>query len=698
MADDNSVENSDSDTNEDVENNNKDDNESVKGACRKIDPKVVKFLQCQGRAAGAIDIRLCDALQIGSWATATYVANAHSCKGKYSSYNKNRTLNLNLTTLCLNEVKLGSFVLESILDGVKENPILSNLHLNDVIIDDDGMRILAKAIKLCISLTKLSITGCNITTKGALYLSKALSKSSSRITCLNLKSNELGSEGTSVLAEYLKSNLKFLQNLDLSDNYIGNKGAKYIGKLLAVNKTISNVALCDNRIDSIGVRHIIAGIKSNKRKVLKHLSLNENRIDSDGVRELMVLSGQLKSLDLTYKFELEVNDSKHIGRSLLQSNLSTLRFSENSSDSDVVDSELHFIKYFSKSLSKNTSLTELDLMGYSLSGIEGTRILVDALRSNNTLKTLCVAVNFEEIDPLTLSDPLINALASNTIGMSNLKLELLLMQNSSLEVMKLIRDMLKTNKTLTGFQLKWNDMDFEGVSAMVNGLDANSTLVSFDLSENGINDEEAKCLALGLKNNKTLKDLNLSFNRIRDNGVEHLVGSLDYIETLNLSHNRISIKGAKWISQHLLKPTCRIHNLNLSNNEIGSTGGELFGLALESNRSLLALNLTSNSLGNDGVAGLAHGLVKNPYLRDLAIGKNNVDFFHRNSLALPKLIERNLHGRNATKQAALCLLAIKKYIPRNSNLISSLPQEIVKMIACCIWDTRGQIEWIKNGN
>ena len=80
------------------------------------------------------------------------------------------------------------------------------------------------------------------------------------------------------------------------------------------------------------------------------------------------------------------------------------------------------------------------------------------------------------------------------------------------------------------------------------------------LLDNEIGDQGIVCIANALKSNRSLTELYLNGNGIGDEGVRSLCASFadSPLTLLNLSSNPISHRGAQFLAEMLVKPTCKV--------------------------------------------------------------------------------------------------------------------------------------------
>ncbi len=105
-------------------------------------------------------------------------------------------------------------------------------------------------------------------------------------------------------------------------------------------------------------------------------------------------------------------------------------------------------------------------------------------------------------------------------------------------------DALKSNNTLQQLSLRNNDISDDGVRSLAKVLSINNnTLNALDLGHNRITNEGMKHLAQMIKRNRTLTDLYLPKNAISDEGVQILADAIENhnstIEYLSLYSNKL---------------------------------------------------------------------------------------------------------------------------------------------------------------
>ncbi len=134
-----------------------------------------------------------------------------------------------------------------------------------------------------------------------------------------------------------------------------------------------------------------------------------------------------------------------------------------------------------------------------------------------------------------------------------------------------------------------------------------SNLQTINLSSNKINSAGAGIIAKFLKQGaRALKRLVLSDNWLENKGIEYLSKSMQGIEYLDFSKNKIKWEGALHLAEAISSQQCHVTELNLAGNSLGSQGLVALAASLSCNRSIRSLNLSSNEIGDIGVDALAH--------------------------------------------------------------------------------------------
>jgi Ran GTPase-activating protein (RanGAP) involved in mRNA processing and transport len=165
---------------------------------------------------------------------------------------------------------------------------------------------------------------------------------------------------------------------------------------------------------------------------------------------------------------------------------------------------------------------------------------------------------------------------------------------------------------LESIHLSNNKLGPKGASVIASLLRAEHSLRELSLSHNSFG-RSIKSMGLYLGR---LVRLDLSQNKLGDRGA-HIIGEVlaapeCLLEVLDLSNNKIGYSGA----YHLADAFIKGHNkslqiLNLMDNNIETEGAEAFGVVLKFSHTLRELNLSRNSIGDNGVRLIAQGIIEN---------------------------------------------------------------------------------------
>jgi Ran GTPase-activating protein (RanGAP) involved in mRNA processing and transport len=191
-----------------------------------------------------------------------------------------------------------------------------------------------------------------------------------------------------------------------------------------------------------------------------------------------------------------------------------------------------------------------------------------------------------------------------------------------------ICDALKTDNQVKQLWLKRNPIRLKGIYPIIDMLKYNNHLEVLDLTNTAIMDEGAILLLTNL--NKTLKYLYLASNGLTAKTCEIIASEIHNSGLIHLSIgcNRLTDIGAKFISDALLNPECKLISLEMASAAIGPIGASYIASALKINKSLITLNIgflkstndlkeIPNIFGSNGAISFADALEYNTTLRHL---------------------------------------------------------------------------------
>ncbi|KAK1734041.1 leucine-rich repeat protein [Skeletonema marinoi] len=312
-------------------------------------------------------------------------------------------------------------------------------------------------------------------------------------------------------------------------------------------------------------------------------------------------------------------------------------------------------------LRNNSSLRDLTLIGFNIE-LQCARNIASLLGQQSSLKCL----SFEEADlrdegllkiAATLStQPQIQELNfyANNIG-----------RNGSVALGNVLEEL--RNPNLATLDLGYNDIDDEGLHALVAGLINCRNLTSFCLSDNELITEAGlKSLsALFQSDHCRLECLDLDGLNMDNDGVAVLstgLASLPTLKKLDLSSNRIGDQGLQALVG--LVNCCNIEDLSFARNvlAVSVSGLRSLGEIVQRATRLKSLNLRSNAINDEGLQALADGMTTRCSLTKLdfaynhsitAVGLRSLAPFFRSDNCC--LVELGLWGINFVDDGAAAL-------------------------------------------
>jgi hypothetical protein len=252
------------------------------------------------------------------------------------------------------------------------------------------------------------------------------------------------------------------------------------------------------------------------------------------------------------------------------------------------------LTHFLQALARRPTLTMLGLRDCPLER-DDARLLCIALRGTSSLQSLVLregtlgSVALVEIAP---------ALYCNT---SIKELDLSVNRLDGIESAEILREILRSNKTITKLNLFWNEFGqtVGAVECITDGLGSNSTLLKIDLSNCALGDGGVSTLAQTLgSRNTTLQKLTIDSNSITPISVGVLLEAMEqssHITDLELGRDLFGNEGVGLLARALKRNALpNLTRLFLRCCGIGNDGFIALVSALEQNTSLLHLDLRTN--------------------------------------------------------------------------------------------------------
>ena len=467
----------------------------------------------------------------------------------------------------------------------KLNELLGNSSIHDIyglnvgmkpyiesssdIFSSDSALPLAVALKQCYNLQDLQLIGNYKSIRSVTAITNIVKNCKdlqvAKILCV------IPSSSAVVLAAGLQSS-KYLQALELSHIDLSSDGAAALAKGLLRCSNLKSLNLDNCNISPEGAEAIASGLRY---AFMEYLDISFNNIGDKGALALAKQFHHFNKLNIS-KNNIGSVGTKALARGLMKSpNLNSLHYDSNNIDSsDIVA--------LAEGLSCCTGLEDLRLCHNDI-GPDGAAALVQGLKS-------CKYLQFLKLQNCNLSLGGIVALAEGFICWRFLKI-LLLSDSGTIS---------------------------DGVAALVaGGLHFLTLLEELYLSNNGMDPNSAVALAEGLQYCPLLHILDMSKNMIGSAGAVALAGGLmcKQMKYVNISHNNVDIESVEALAT--LVQSCHLLKLDLSHNNIGSTGALCLITELINYSHPARLNLLVNGMSPKATKFFTRMLCRNKNLRVL---------------------------------------------------------------------------------
>jgi hypothetical protein len=153
----------------------------------------------------------------------------------------------------------------------------------------------------------------------------------------------------------------------------------------------------------------------------------------------------------------------------------------------------------------------------------------------------------------------------------------------------------------------------------------------------------------------------LKLTRLKTEDIQDLAEALKTnktITTLDLSHNTIDDEGARALAD-ALKTNTTISTLDLRDNDIGDQGARTLSDALKTNTTISTLDLSDNDIGDQGARALSDALKINTTISTLDLAANEIG--DEGARALADLMKNNTQITKLDTSYAFITKADKKY-------------------------------------
>jgi len=200
-----------------------------------------------------------------------------------------------------------------------------------------------------------------------------------------------------------------------------------------------------------------------------------------------------------------------------------------------------------------------------------------------------------------------------------------------------VADMLQSNTTVQRLYLSNCELDTQSLVALATVLRDNNSLSVLDVSRplaKTIMDEPAAHLARMLKVNTSLVELDISKSGLRDFGLQliceelYRAGATSQLQVLAARANEIALVDERCVgalSLLLSSPECRLSELLIGGNSLRDEGAMKLADIVTSSRSILHLDVSSNSITSKGLCALARAVSQHTTLQEMELWGNRFD-------------------------------------------------------------------------
>ncbi|XP_062394323.1 protein NLRC5-like [Sardina pilchardus] len=554
-----------------------------------------------------------------------------------------------LETLRLADCNLSDWPCEIVADILQSPNSLIELDLSHNDLKGCGVPFLSKG--LCSPHSKLQtlrLCDCGISDDGYVCLALALMINPSCVKELDMSNNNPGESAYKLLSATLEDPYRKVEALQLNQYHLSKTSCKMFASLLQRTTSLKVLDMSNNKVEDEGLGELSVGLQDpncqletlrlkqchlskaicamfasvlQRTTTLRELDMSNNNLDDEGLQDLSVgLTGSTCQLETLRLADCNLSEwSCSTLADVLQSPNSLIELDLSHNDLKGCG-----VPFLSKGLcSPHSKLQTLRLCKCGISD-DGYVCLALALMLNPT----CV----KELD-MSNNNPGESAqkLLSDTLEDPHCKVEALQLNQCHLSKAScvMIASVLQRTTTLRELDMSDNKLGDEGLQELCLGLrDPKCQLETLRLSNCGISDEGYVCLALTLMLNPScMEELDVSNNHPGESAQKLLSATLEdphrKVEALQFADYKLTFKSCEIVASVLRSPNSLLE-LDLSNNDLGDSGVELFSKGLSSsNCKLQTLRLADCLISKKGCGYLASALTSNPYhLKELDVSYN----------------------------------------------------------------------------
>ena len=412
--------------------------------------------------------------------------------------------------------------------------------------------------------------------------------------------------------------------LNISNNSINDLGAQEIAKALHQNKTLQQLNISHNNIHVDGAKAIAQALLEN-RTLLK-LDISNNNICFDGTKGISeCIKKNLILQELIISNNALFKEGAKLMAEMIEINaiLQKLDISSNKiSDEGVI--------FISGSLKLNSGLQELNLSKNEITN-KGLEKLSEAIKMNMALVKLDLSKNFVTTEGVvdflkTVSNK--SVLQSLNFAYNNITKYGLSKHGQYIKVFSFSLKVFISYNIIA-------DEDANTIKSYLFCYSHNNTTTSSEIEVDtwplhSISNVEHRAAFLSkcLKEDDPLQSFKLHDKGILNHQssfmlIAEAIQTSTAMQRLDLSNNSISDDGVATIINSL-KMNTSLQELNLKHNKITDRGIHLISEAIKMTRTLQKIYLCANEISDDGVAAISDSLKLNRSLVELDIGDNNI--------------------------------------------------------------------------
>ena len=525
--------------------------------------------------------------------------------------------------------------------------ILSNAtKLKDLNVDNNVLLMVSARLK-CLSLTKLNLSFNAINDNTANDIAILLSQNT-ELNKLTINSCDLETKLATTIFKAMR-NLMYLTTLNISNSNISGEAADDLGVILFQNISIQQLDLSYNYIHTTDAVKIF-----NKMDSIFHLSvlnISHNNLSNDaanGLTEILSHNFELKELDLSY------NCLRAAGIAIISKGLNHLTrlIKLNISNNNVDSQAAHDIAVV---LSYNNSLQELDLSCNNLGASGAVQIFLSMksftsliklnigsigmtdVAADNLVTILNNNVNLRELD-LSHNNIHVNGAVRifNNATIFSLKKLNISYNNITDQAADDIASFISYNSELEVLNLCHNNLNTSGTIKICKTNI--SKLINLDISHNNITTDAADTIATFITHNNKIQLLDLSHNEL---GCTNMFNSIKTLSVLKLSNCHFINKATRKLAT-LLLCNAELKEIDLSHNDLSTLDIIIiFTEGLKNISGLVAINISHNMITDEATENIATVLSHNTKLKELDLSYN-----HLSALGAIKIFKEMKHISN----------------------------------------------------